>query len=75
VVDYELVALDPEPFTSMAQMVMCCWIAELQWQTHNRVTVRGKNGELTQPLAIALLSKSINNVLARTHFFLTALGL
>jgi hypothetical protein len=52
VIHYEIVVLDPEKFTSMAQMLMCCSNAGLQWQTRNRSTAREKNGGLTQLLAL-----------------------
>jgi hypothetical protein len=68
VIHYEIVVLDPEQFTSMVQMLMCCSNIGLQWQIRNRSTVREKNGGLTQLLALeqsggrtgALLSKNID---------------
>jgi hypothetical protein len=44
--------LDPEQFTSMAQVLMCCSNVGLQWQTRNRITVREKNVGLRNFLAL-----------------------
>jgi hypothetical protein len=38
VIDYEIIVLDPEQFTSMVQIGMCCWNVGLQWQARNRST-------------------------------------
>jgi hypothetical protein len=73
VIDYEIVVLDQEQFTSTAQMLMCCWNAGLQWQARNRSTVHTKNGRLTQPLALeqpgfrtgALLKKNIDQAVKK----------
>jgi hypothetical protein len=70
-----MVVLDPEQFTSMVQMLMCCSNAWLLWQTRNRSTVREKNGGLTQLLALeqsggrtgALLSKNIDRAVKSLH--------
>jgi hypothetical protein len=40
--NYEMVVLDSEQFTSMAQVLMCCWDAGLQWQTRSRIAARQK---------------------------------
>jgi hypothetical protein len=52
VIHYEIVVLNPEQFSSMAQMLVCCSNVGLQWQTRNRSTVCETNGGLTQPLAL-----------------------
>jgi hypothetical protein len=42
VIDYEIVVLDPEQFTSTAQMLVCCWDVGMQWQARYRSTVHEK---------------------------------
>jgi hypothetical protein len=51
--DYEMVVLDPERFTSMAQVLVCCWDVGLQSMasTQSQRCSR-KNGGLTQLLAL-----------------------
>jgi hypothetical protein len=48
VIDYKIVVLGPEQFTSMVQILMCCWNVGLQW----RAPFAKKNGGLTQLLAL-----------------------
>jgi hypothetical protein len=82
VIHYEIVVLDPEQFTSMVQMLMCCSNVGLQWQTRNRSTVREKNGGLTQLLALeqsggrtgALLSKNIDRTAKSLYAFFSEYG-
>jgi hypothetical protein len=77
VIRYEIVALDPEQFTSILQVLMCCSNAGFQWQTRNRSTVREKNGGLTQLLALeqsggctgALLSKNIDRTAKSVYLY------
>jgi hypothetical protein len=64
----EVVALNPQQFTSTVQMLMCCSNVGLHWQTRNRSTVLEQNGGLIPLLALeqsggrtgALLSKNID---------------